>query len=251
MTGHRRITGHIAYTSKKPERLDRPRGREDFAFTHHAGGAVTLTAHCEIDEPDPSVMRDICLGFDAGGRPMDCSVRLDLGGAFLGSGWIRFDHAAGIAECESFGPAIGRVSQRLAIPADLAGFGAHPIAGDGWLTRCMDIARGPHRRLVTVLLPSPDHRGATPPLLAEVRINLEYVGDEPRTVAAGSFACRHFRFAGEGVAGGNEHPPYDLWVTADADSIFVCGGVGGYMQTWYELTRLDRQFSLGGEGKPR
>jgi len=25
-----------------------------------------------------------------------------------------------------------------------------------------------------------------------------------------------------------EHPPYDLWITDDEDSIFLKGGVGGY-----------------------
>jgi hypothetical protein len=106
----------------------------------------------------------------------------------------------------------------------------------------MDVARGPHRREVRVFLPSPDHRGATPPMIAEVRIGLEYVGDESVTVAAGSFACRHFRFvddSGPGM-GGKEHPAYDMWVTADDDAIFVKGGVGGYMATWYELVSLDR-----------
>jgi hypothetical protein len=40
--------------------------------------------------------------------------------------------------------------------------------------------------------------------------------------------------------GGEAHPPYQVWVTADDDSIFVQGGVGGYMQTWYELVELNR-----------
>ncbi len=241
MTGlpHRRITGRIHYTSQKPERFDQERGREDFAFTRHANGAVTIRAHCEIDEPRPTVMRDILYSLDADGRPMDCHVRLSLDDAFLGSGWIRFDHDAGIAECESHGPTTGRVSQRMAIPARLDGFGTHPIVGDGYLTRCMDVSRGPHVRPLTVLVPSPDHRGATPPLLARVDINLEYVGDEDRTVAAGTFACRHFRFVDEGAMGGTQHPAYDMWVTADDDAIFVCGGVGGYMQTWYELIELE------------
>ena len=237
---HRRITGRIRYTSKKPERLDEERGREDFAFTHHADGAVSIRAHCEIEEPSPTVMRDILYSLDAQGRPMDCHVRLSLDDSYLGSGWVRFDHAAGIAECESHGPSIGRVSQRMAIPPGLAGFGTHPIVGDGFLTRIMDVAKGPHRRLLTVLLPSPDHRGATPPMLARVDIHLEYVGETEKTVAAGRFACRHFRFVDEGAMGGTQHPPYDMWVTADADSIFVCGGVGGYMQTWYELVELNR-----------
>ncbi|MFZ4110730.1 MAG: hypothetical protein ACOYKQ_09710 [Polymorphobacter sp.] len=237
---HRRITGAIRYTSKKPERLDQERGREDFAFTHHADGAVTIRAHCEIDEPAPTVMRDILYSTDAQWRPLDCHVRLSLDDIFLGSGWVRFDHDVGVAECESYGPSIGRVSQRMAIPDGLAGFGTHPIVGDGFLTRIMDVAQGPHRRLLKVLLPSSDHRGASPPLLARVDIHLEYVGEAEKTVAAGTFQCRHFRFVDEAAMGGTQHPPYDMWVTADADSIFVCGGVGGYMQTWYELVELQR-----------
>lgn len=237
---HRRITGAIRYTSKKPDRLDQERGREDFALTHHADGAVTIRAHCEIEEPSPTVMRDILYSIDAAGRPMDCHVRLSLDDEFLGTGWVWFDHDAGIAHCESFGPTIGRLSQRMPIPEGLTGFGTHPIVGDGFLTRCIDLSRGPHRRQITVLLPSPDHRGATPPMLARVDIHLEYVGEAEKTVAAGTFQCRHFRFVDEAAMGGTQHPPYDMWVTADDDSIFVCGGVGGYMQTWYELLTLTR-----------
>jgi hypothetical protein len=35
-----------------------------------------------------------------------------------------------------------------------------------------------------------------------------------------------------------EHPPYDIWCTADDDYIFLKGVIGGYMQTYYELTEL-------------
>ncbi|WP_439534579.1 hypothetical protein [Polymorphobacter sp.] len=237
---HRRITGRLSYVSKKPELLDQPRGFEDFAFTHHADGAVTIRAHCEIEEPRPTVMRDILYSLDAQGRSMDCHVRLSLDDAYFGSGWVRFDYETGMVECESHGPTIGRLSQQMPIPAGLDGFGTHPIVADGFITRIMDLARGPHRRLLTVLLPSPDHRGATPPMLAQVKIHLEYVGEAEREVPAGRFACRHFRFVDEGAMGGNQHPAYDMWVTADDDAIFVCGGVGGYMQTWYELVELTR-----------
>lgn len=237
---HRRVTGRLRYTSKKPEMFDQERGREDFAFTHHASGAVTVQAHCEIEEPRPTVMRDIVYSLDAQGRPMDCHVRLSLDDAYLGSGWVRFDHDAGYVECESHGPTIGRLSQQVPIPTGLDGFGTHPIVGDGFITRVMDISKGPHRRELTVLLPSPDHRGATPPMISQVKIWLEYVGEEVREVEAGRFHCRHFRFTDEGAMGGVQHPAYDMWVTADDDHLFVCGGVGGYMQTWYELVELRR-----------
>ncbi len=237
---HRRITGRIRYLSKKPELLDQERGREDFAFTHHADGAVTIRAHCEIEEPRPTVMRDILYSIDSAGRPMDCHVRLSLDDSYMGSGWVWFDHAAGVAHCESHGPTIGRLSQRLDVPEGLDGFGTHPIVGDGFLTRCMDVSKGPHARDLTVLLPSPDHRGATPPMLAQVNICLEYLGEAMREVPAGRFECRHFRFVDKCAMGGNQHPPYDMWVTADDDHLFVCGGVGGYMQSWYELEALER-----------
>lgn len=235
---HRTVRGRIRYTSKKPEMLDRERGREWFAFTHHGDGTTTLRAQCEIEEPEPTVLRDVIYSLDRSGRPLDLHVRLTVGDAFMGSGWLR--HGDGFVECESFGPSIGRLSQRVDYDGPLDGFGTHPIVGDGYLTRCMDVSKGPHRRTLRVFLPSPDHRGATPPMIAEVKIDLEYRGDERVTVAAGSFDCRRFAFIDEGAMGGTQHPTYEMWVTADNDAIFVQGGVGGYMQTWYELVELQR-----------
>jgi len=78
---------------------------------------------------------------------------------------------------------------------------------------------------------------------AEGLIALEYLGDETVTVAAGTFECHKFRYSDEDagfVSKDGAHPTYDVWVTADEDSIFVKGGVGGYMQTWYELVELER-----------
>lgn len=235
---HRTVRGRIRYTSKKPEMLDRERGREWFAFTHHGDGTTTLRAQCEIEEPEPTVLRDVIYSLDKSGRPLDLHVRLTVGDAFMGSGWLR--HGDGFVECESHGPSIGRLSQRVDYDGPLDGFGTHPIVGDGYLTRCMDVSKGPHRRTIRVFLPSPDHRGATPPMIAEVKIDLEYRGDERVTVAAGSFDCRRFAFIDEGAMGGTQHPTYEMWVTADDDAIFVQGGVGGYMQTWYELVELQR-----------
>lgn len=235
---HRTVRGRIRYTSKKPEMLDRERGREWFAFTHHGDGTTTLRAQCEIEEPEPTVLRDVIYSLDASGRPLDLHVRLTVGDAFMGSGWLR--HGDGFVECESYGPSIGRLSQRVDYDGPLDGFGTHPIVGDGYLTRCMDLSKGPHRRTLRVFLPSPDHRGATPPIIAEVKIDLEYRGNERVTVAAGSFDCRRFAFIDEGAMGGTQHPTYEMWVTADDDAVFVQGGVGGYMQSWYELVELQR-----------
>lgn len=238
---HRTISGKILYTSRKPERMGEERGREYFTFTVHGDGKRTMRARCEIEEPNPTVLRDITYSLDENDMPMDCFVRLTIGDKFMGSGL--FIIRDGYVECESYGPSIGRISQRMKIVGNFDGFGTHPIQGDAYITKKLDLSRGPHVHQLRTFLPSPDHRGATPPLIAEANIQLAYVGEETVTVKAGTFDCRHFRFTDEhgGMAtdkGG--HPPYDLWVTADDDAIFIQGGVGGYMQTWYELVELSR-----------
>lgn len=244
MMNHRSVRGKIRYTSKKPEMLDRERGREWFAFTHHGDGSTIIRAQCEIEEPAPSVLRDIVYAVGPDGSPRNLHVHLTVGDEFMGSGWfnVKAGPDGGVIECESYGPSIGRLSQLVNFDGPIDAMGTHPIISDAFTTRCMDISRGPHRRTIRCYLPSPDHRGATPPMAVEVKIDLEYVGDEEVTVAAGTFACRHFRFVddSDGGMGGTTHPHYDLWVTADEDSIFVQGGVGGYMQTWYELVELER-----------
>ena len=67
---HRVVEGRLVYTSKKPDRFDQPRGYETFMFTHHSDGKVTLRAHCEIEEPEPTVMRDVIYSIDEHGQPM-------------------------------------------------------------------------------------------------------------------------------------------------------------------------------------
>ena len=90
-----------------------------------------------------------------------------------------------------------------------------------------------------MLLSSPDHRGATGPMLFSITSNIEFVGQESVTVKAGTFDALHYRFVGTpGLP--QEHPPYDIWCTNDEDFLFLKGKVGGYMQTYYELVELKR-----------
>jgi hypothetical protein len=235
---HRNIHGRLAYTSRKPEMYGQPRGHEIFHFTRHSDGKLVLRAHCEIEDPAPTVMRDIIYAVDEHNQPMDLHVRLVIGDAFMGSGWLRFDGAT--VECESYGPSIGRLSQRVAAQLPVDGFGTHPIVSDGYLLSTKSWAVG-QQQTFNVYLPSPDHRGATPPQIAHVRIDARFLGTEEITVAAGTFATRHFQFVDDGSSGmDGAHPPYDVWITDDDDAIFVQGGVGGYMMTWYELVELHR-----------
>lgn len=238
---HRNVRGKIRYTSMKQGMEGQERGREWFNFSHHADGSVIMSAQCEIEEPDPTVLRNIVCHIGPDRKPQNLLVHLTLGDEFLGSGWMAYDQAAGQIICESQGPSIGRNSETREA-GEFDAFGTHPVVGDGFTTRLMDISQGPHRRKLRFFLPSPDHRGATPPQIAEVQMTMEYVGEEEKTVEAGTFQCRRYRYvddSDEGM-GGERHPDFDMWVTADDDSILVYGSIDGYMMNRYELVELER-----------
>lgn len=233
---HRSIRGTISYTSKKPEREGQVRGREYFHVDVHSDGKRTITAHCEIDDR-PSVMRDITYSIDEDWYPMDCFVRLSVNDKFMGSGWFRFGDDS--AECETNSLLDGRVSQRMATNGRLKTFQNHAIACDSWHMRLFDLSR-PSTEVQSIdemLLSSPDHRGATGPMLFRIGFGVEYVGEESIEVGAGKFDALHFRFVSSpGLP--EAHPPYDIWCTNDGDFTFLRGDIGGYMQTYYELVEL-------------
>lgn len=235
---HRSVRGTIAYTSLKPERKGQERGREYFMINAHRDGRRTCIAHCEIDDR-PSVMRDITYSLDADWNPTDCFVRITVGDRFMGTGWFRFHPK--FAECETFTALQGRVTQRMDLSKPLTTFQNHAIACDAWHLRLYDRSQGPGLQgIEQVLLSSPDHRGATGPMLFSIGIGIEYVGEEPLTVKAGTFDALHFRFVSSpGLP--QEHPPYDVWCTNDGEFLFLLGVSGGYMQTHYELVGLTRQ----------
>jgi len=227
-------SGVLRYTSNKPERRGEERGRERWTLVRHRDGRRSLQAHSEIDDR-PSVLRFVQLNLNPDWTPADAAVRITVGDVFRGAGWFRFTPDA--AECETFTATDGRVSQRLSLAEPVSFFGAHAIQNDGWATRLVDRERPGEIQTITVLLSSPDHRGATGPMLATVTANLVFDGEERIRVAAGEFDAWHFRFVSvTGMAG--EHPDYDVWTTTDGDFIFLKGQVSGYMQTAYELVAL-------------
>ena len=114
MTARKIIRGSLRYSSNKPERRGEERGREFFTLSQQPDGTDVVLAHCEIDDA-PSVVRDVSLALrHEDSAPIDCSVRLTVGGCFEGSGWMRF--AEGYAECESYNVRDGRISQRIETP---------------------------------------------------------------------------------------------------------------------------------------
>lgn len=235
---HRTVRGTIRYTSKKPDRLDEERGREYFTINTHSDGKRTCIAHCEIDDR-PSVMRDITYSLDENWYPMDCFVRIAVNDRFMGSGWFRF--ADSYAECETYTALDGRVTQRMETDGRLVTFQNHAIVCDAWHMRLFDLSKGGQgvQSIDEMLLSSPDHRGATGPMLFRIGFGVEYVGEENIDVGAGNFDALHFRFVSSpGLP--EAHPPYDIWCTNDDEFLFLRGDIGGYMQTFYELVELIR-----------
>lgn len=234
----RSVSGTIRYTSNQEHRRGAERGREHFWIDIHTDGSRTIAAHGEIDDA-PAVVRDVNLRVGADRKPQECFVRIAVGGEFRGSSWFRFSEDE--AECEGFTAIEGRVSQRMKLERPLAAFGNHAMINDGFLLSLHDLSRGPGVQVAErLLLSSPDHRGATGPMLFAVDLAIEFVGKERLTVAAGAFDALRFRMVD--VPGlPLEHPEYELWVTADGDYILLRAAVGGYMQTTYELVHYERQ----------
>lgn len=239
LTSHSTIRGKILYTSKKPERMDTERGREFFTLTKQADGISVLHAHTEIDDA-PDVIRDVTASFEtATMAPIDGFVRLSVGSEFEGCGWFQFDESH--ARCNTFNVKAGHEAVEIPVKARTPWFGHHAIINDGFLSRFFPLdAKPSKRRMEHVMMSSPDHRGATGPMLFPLSFGVVYTGDERVTVGAGTFDARRFEIVDTAEGLPEEHPPYEMWCTADEDGLFLKGGVGGYMQTWYELVELQR-----------
>lgn len=236
---HHTIRGKILYTSKKPDRMDEERGREYFTLTRQSDGTSVLHAHCEIDDA-PDVIRDITSSFDSSTmKPRDGTVRLTIGGKFEGTAWFKFDDAG--CDLAVMNVTTGQAAERHNAASPHTWFGNHAIFNDGLLSRMfpLDCAPG-KKRIENVMMSSPDHRGATGPEMFPLSFAVVYVGIETVTVGAGTFEARKFQIVDTAEGLPEEHPPYEMWCTHDEDGLFLKGGVGGYMQTHYELVELER-----------
>ncbi len=235
---HRSIRGFIRYTSLQAERRGAERGREWFHLSQQSDGVDVLFAHSEIDD-EPDVVRDVTLAMRReDSSPIDCHVRLGVGGRFEGCGWIRFEPDRAV--CEAFQREAGAITQTLPTTGRAPWLQAHPIVGDALLMRLYDLSRGPGKlNIPELFLTSPDHRGATGPELFKMGLSLVFVGEERITVAAGEFPALHFQVTDTAEGLPEEHPPYDVWTTADGNYIFLLAVAGGYMQNRYELMELE------------
>jgi hypothetical protein len=222
---------------------DKERGREWFAFSFREDGQITLRAYCEID--DARVERDVVYTMTDKFHPLDCFVRLHVGGKFLGSGWIRVTDTQ--AECEVFNTTLGRVHQQVPLAIPAPSLGAHPLSCDALVAAAFDHSKPDRIQSIPgTLSTSPLLDGASGPLLAVGTGRLEYVGPERVTTRAGTFDAHHYRFPVDSAAA--LHPSgtprsEDIWCT-HPDFTFVRAEVHGYLRNptgfgRYELVEFE------------
>jgi hypothetical protein len=219
---------------------DRERGREWFSFSYREDGQVTLRAYCEID--DGRVERDVVQTMNSRYEPLDCFVRLHVGGKFLGTGWIRVSDNE--AECEVFSAALGRVRQVVPLTTPPNSLVSHPLSSDSLLMAAFDHGK-PERiqRWRGGLSTSPLLDGASGPLISVGgERGVEFIAAEKVTTAAGTFDTHHYRLLMPPRADGTPRS-YDIWCT-HPDYVFVRGEVRGYLRNttgfgYYELVELD------------
>lgn len=224
----RNYRGFIRYIHDR----DGERGREWFHVSVQQDGHRSLHAHCEMD--DEQLLRDVSYSLDGDWRPLDAYVRLVRDGVPQGSAWFHFDNLG--VQCEADTLWQGRVSQRHDLGCRPLLFAPHPLQSDGWQAAAYDFTRGPGRqRLDPCANSSSRPDGGSGPMIGIVHKDLEYVGDERITVAAGTFAARHMRI----------HPlmpsmthwtPLEFWVAgADFQIIRMRWDL---LQSSYELTEI-------------
>lgn len=234
-----RLRGRVEYRQTGSNTLW---GFEDWSITRGADGLRVMAAHCEMTLPSgdgahQNVVRDSVLSVHPDFHPHDAFVRIMREGEVTGTGWFRFTDSE--ATCESWTRDEGRISQSIPIERPIRGFGIHAVQGDGWLAATFPYHKGAgHRQFFgRNLLHSVHHLGATGPMITTSGSGLDYVGRETITVPAGTFDCHHVAFVGLT----NAHPPYDMWVSADGDFLYVRGVVSGYMDSTFELAELSRE----------
>jgi len=225
--------GRIEYRTQQPGFPGGLWGFEDWRLTRHCDGTRVLRAYCELQD-DPLLIRDVIQTVDRDFHPVEVFARLTTDDRFQGSGWYRFTDTE--VRLHGLSAARGQIDETRPISRAMRGFGTHSLVADAWLCARFDFSKGPGvQTFKNNLMTSTDHRGATgPDFTTTATSSLRYFGRESVTVRAGTLECHHFAF----VNTSHNHPPYDLWISADGDFLFVRGVVLEPYLWEFELVEL-------------
>lgn len=205
-------------------------GREWFSITRQRDGGRILRAQCEMD--DIRLLRDVSYAVDRAWRPLEAHVRLVQDDAFVGSAFFRFTDTAVL--CEAFTASEGRISQSVPVAHRPPVFAAHPIVNDGWQTMAFDHSdEAPIQWLRGAANSSPRADGGSGPMIGITDKRIEYVGETPVSVPAGTFDCRHYRIHPE-----HFDSPLELYVSG-SDCLLV-RLEWAHLDSRYDLAELEQ-----------
>lgn len=234
---HKNLRGKLSYISEAERTKENEFGREWFSITRHEDGLTTVRAQCEILSGvvrKRSVIRDVVYSMDANHRPIDCFVRLQENGKYLGAGWFRFEGhtASGMLHNRD----VGHIEQRLEVGGPIPSVGAHPLVCDMLHCLAFDPTRNERiQRSRGIVMTSRELDGCSGPQLTEMDMDIEYMGQETITVPAGTFETEHFRFPFPS----GEYPEEHVWYVP-ADMLLVRVRVGPGMMSRYDLISVER-----------
>ncbi len=187
------------------------RGREFFTVTTHQDGRRVIRARCEID--DSEILRDVTYAME-GFTPEEAYIRVVIKGQLKGSAWFTF--ADGQSNCEALMTDAGRVSQTVKTDGWGSGFIAHPVLCDCFLASLHHEADATQIQWITgVLTSSHSPDGSTGPMLGQMELGMELIGDEEITVPAGTFMTRHYRYHLDHRG----QAPAELWVMPGSNQL--------------------------------
>lgn len=216
-------SGRIAYRAADGRAI----GRERFELIGHAGGHV-LRAWCEIDAI--GLTRDVSLAMDCEWRPQEGYCRILRGGVEAAAQW--FDIGADAVRVHSRIDGRAQPEQRIALAAPLPYLGLHPLQGDALMAAVRGTGQTGRFVPIAAVTNSISPNGDESLGAQAMTIAAAYLGAEPITVAAGSFAAHRYALRWR-----DDWPPAELWVRAE-DCVFLCMR-WPLIEEWYELEAID------------
>ena len=203
-------------------------GREWVTLTADPEGSRSVHALCELD--DVGLRREATIAYGPGFRARHGYLYLRQQGAFLGSGWFRFQNHRVSLEAET--AAEGRVSQSMDFREPIGLFAPHPVFLDGWHSTLHDPNGPAIQDLKNCITSSPLWHGGSGPMICAQHRRIQRLADEEVTVGAGTFACEHYHL----IPHASDRPPIKFWVHGP-HKLFVKLR-WDYLKATYELTHL-------------
>jgi hypothetical protein len=229
---HRTLRGRLDYITDDVGIT----GREWFTLTTHTDGRRTMRALTAMD--DDKVMRDVTFSVDKDWHALDCFIRLTVNDRFQGTGWFRFSDS--VVECESYTRDGGRISQRWPVDGHVPMFVNHSVMCDAWGATAFDMRRKDEiQSFYPRLTSSPLANGGSGPMIGNTttmtpesgKMDVQYLGDEEITVAAGTFKCSRY------MLNPGKIPRFEMWV--HGPDFLMVQLRWDRRKKWYRLAELE------------